>query len=289
VQDDGIQQHIIKTQHGHGYRFIAKITVYVDESSPVKMAISEDKVLPLQFAPRTHRQSRRLALVSLLFVFAWITSLWQLSFQLPATSGVLSTTRREPIREVAQTKGKLCRWWIPATDNQLALDSLLRGWDYYSLLTPEANAQARQMFQRATELDPSYAAAYASLGWLYWRAWLSSGQDPYDLERASLQVQKAIALDVSCPHTHLLLANVYLMQKQHTKAIAEAEQAIALDPTCTRCYASLATILTFAGRLQEATLVEKAILNRAQVAGKLQTSRRQVNTSYKFPLSPDLP
>src|SRR5262249_51533164 len=154
VQDDGIQQHIIKTQHSHGYRFIAKVTVYVDSPPQDKQTISiaQDKVSPVHFGPKTYRPTRRMALLGLLLVFGWIASLWQFSFQLPATSGGLFGTRREAIRDVAQTAGKLCSWWIPATDNQPALDSLLRGWDYYSLLTPEADAQARQRFQHAIAL-----------------------------------------------------------------------------------------------------------------------------------------
>lgn len=260
VQDHGAQQHLIKTLHGLGYRFIAQITVPVDEPSPVKVAISEDKTFPIRLAPTTFRQSQRLTLVVLLFVCGWIMSVWQFSSRSSAMSGVLPVTRREAALKVTQTEGKLCRGWVLSTHNQAALNSLLRGWDYYNLLTPEANVQARQRFQHAVELDPSYAAAYASLGWLYWREWLSRSQDPHDLEQASLHMQKAIALDTSCPHTHLLLANVYLMQKRHTQAIAEAEQAVAFDPTCTRCYAALATILTFAGRPQEATLVEQTIL-----------------------------
>lgn len=289
VQDDGLQQQIIKTQHGHGYRFVAGVTVSVDELSPKKSRPAADKVLPVQLAPRTYRQGRRLVLISLLFIFGWIASLWQISFRLPATSGGFPRAKLETVLEVTRTEGKLCRQWILSTDNQIALDSLLRGWDYYSLRTPEANVRAQQMFQRAIELDPHYAAAYASLGWLYWREWLSWSQDSHSLEQASLQVQKAIALDTSCLHAHLLLANVYLMQKRHAQAIAEAEQAIALDPTCARCYASLATILTFAGRPQEATLVERAIFDRAQVAGKSQTSRSQVDTSHKFAPYPELP
>ncbi len=276
VLDDGLQQQVIKTQHGHGYRFIAQITMHVDEPFPAKVAISEDKALPIQLASRTYRQSGRLALVGLLFIFGWLTSLWQFSFRLPTTSGVLSTTRREAAPQVTQTDGKLCRGWVLSTNNQAALNSLLRGWDYYDLLTPEANVQARQMFQHAIELDPSYAAAYASLGWIYWREWLSWSQDPHNLEQASLQLQKAIALDASCLHTHLLLANVYLMQKRHVEAIAEAERAIALDPTCARCYTALATILTFAGRLQEAALVEKAILRyRASFTEKRHGAKRR--------------
>ncbi|HKA52474.1 MAG TPA: winged helix-turn-helix domain-containing protein [Candidatus Binatia bacterium] len=259
VQDHGTRQRLIKTPHGHGYRFIAQVTVPVDDPSPAKVVIPEDQGLPIRLASRTDRQGRRLALLGLLFIFGWVTSLWQVSFRSSAIPGVLPVTRQEAIPEVTQTEGKLCQGWVLSTHNQAALDSLLRGWDYYNLLTQEAHVQARRRFQHAVELDPSYAAAYASLGWLYWREWLSSGQDPHDLERASLHMQKAIALDASCPHTHVLLANVYLMQKRHTQAVAEAEQAIALDPTCTRCYTELATILTFAGRPQEAALVENAL------------------------------
>jgi DNA-binding winged helix-turn-helix (wHTH) protein len=291
VQDNGTQQRIIKTLHGHGYRFIAQITMRVDEPSPMKVAISEDKALPIQLASSTYRQSRRLALVSFLLVFGWLTSLWQISFRLTAMPGVLATVAgREFALEVTQTEGKLCRGWVLSTNNQAAFNSLLRGWDYSNLLTPEANVQARQLFQRAMELDPTYAAAYASLGWLYWREWLSSSQEARHLEQASLQMQKVIALDTSCLHAHLLLANVYLMQKRHAQAIAAAEQAIALDPTCTPCYTVLATILTFAGRPQEATVVEKALfLNRTQGTGKSQTNRRQVSTNHQFTLYPDLP
>jgi adenylate cyclase len=50
------------------------------------------------------------------------------------------------------------------TDNLTAYDSLLRGLEYFNRYTPEAHAQARQMFERALEQDPEYADAYALLG-----------------------------------------------------------------------------------------------------------------------------
>src|SRR4030095_520260 len=55
------------------------------------------------------------------------------------------------------------------TDNVEAYDSLLRGRTYYLRYTPEANAQARQQFEKAVALDPQYAEAYVLLGWTYWR------------------------------------------------------------------------------------------------------------------------
>ncbi len=50
------------------------------------------------------------------------------------------------------------------TENLNAYDSFLRGMEYNWRLTKEANAQARQMFEHAIELDPTYAAAFAALG-----------------------------------------------------------------------------------------------------------------------------
>src|SRR5712692_1670747 len=51
------------------------------------------------------------------------------------------------------------------TDNLEAYDYLLHGLEYVSRVTQESFAQARQMFEKALELDPEYAAAYAWLGY----------------------------------------------------------------------------------------------------------------------------
>src|SRR5215813_9534162 len=111
----------------------------------------------------------------------------------------------------------------------------LDAYDYYLrgggsvFLTKEANAQARQMCERALELDPQYAAAYARLSLTYWFEWFSYGGQDQTLERASELAQKAIALDESLPIAHLTLGWVYLMKKQHDQAQTEMERAITLD------------------------------------------------------------
>ena len=53
---------------------------------------------------------------------------------------------------------------------------------------------------------------------------------------------------------------MYVLKRQHELAIAAAERAITLDPSYAYGYASLAEILNFAGRPEEAVglLVEKA-------------------------------
>src|SRR5713101_4806110 len=46
------------------------------------------------------------------------------------------------------------------TNNLEAYDDFLRGCEYYWSFTKEGNAKARQMFEKAIELDPKYADAY---------------------------------------------------------------------------------------------------------------------------------
>jgi tetratricopeptide (TPR) repeat protein len=147
------------------------------------------------------------------------------------------------------------------TDNLEAYDYYLRGAEYYRRFTKERNAQARQMFEKATELDPQYAAAYADLGRTYSQEWAWQwSQDPQILERAFALAQQAIALDDSLPVAHRILGGVYLWKKQHDLAAAEGERAIALDPNDADNYWTLSLTLNFAGRPEEAIrLAEQAM------------------------------
>ena len=71
------------------------------------------------------------------------------------------------------------------------------------------------MFKKAIELDPSYAAAYAALGWVYLQEWqLQWTRDPEDLERAFELAQKAIALDDSLANCHSLLSQIVPLEEE---------------------------------------------------------------------------
>jgi adenylate cyclase len=147
------------------------------------------------------------------------------------------------------------------TDNLEAYDYFLRGIEYCCRFTKEANAQGRQMWEKAVELDPQYAEAYAWLGLAYWQAWFFQwSPDPQNLERAFALEQKALALDDSLPTTHFQLSNLYLSKKQYDQALAEAERAIALDPNYADAYWVMGNILNFVGRPQETFgVMEKAL------------------------------
>ncbi len=138
------------------------------------------------------------------------------------------------------------------TDNLEAYDAFLRGIESFFRYTQEANAQARQLWEKAVALDPQYAEAYAYLSWTYYREWiLRWSTDPQNLEHALALAQQAVALDDSLPVAHSVLSFVYAQKQQYDQAIAEGERAIALDPNNADSYTWLAAALLFAGRPED--------------------------------------
>jgi TolB-like protein/Flp pilus assembly protein TadD len=147
------------------------------------------------------------------------------------------------------------------TDNLEAYDAFLRAVEYCQRLTKEANAQARQLFEKALALDPQYAEAYAWLSGTYWLEWVYRwSADPQTLEHALALAQQAVALDDSLPQAHGILSWVYGLKQQSDQAIAEGKRAIALDPNNADSYAGQAQVLLMAGRPEEALrAVEQAM------------------------------
>jgi adenylate cyclase len=147
------------------------------------------------------------------------------------------------------------------TDSLEAYDFYLRGADYLWQTTKEANMRARQMFEKAIELDPRYAEAHALLASTYFFDYgFQWSQEPHLLERVFQEVQAAITIDASLPMGHSILARAYLEKRQHEQAIAAAERAITLDPNWADGYRTLSEILRFSQRPQEAVaLAEKAM------------------------------
>ena len=83
------------------------------------------------------------------------------------------------------------------TSNLAAYEYVFRGRDALSHETRVSNDEASELFQRAIDLDPNYADAYAALGGSYYEA-VVSGWSQFrgdDLERAEALAQKALALD----------------------------------------------------------------------------------------------
>ena len=164
--------------------------------------------------------------------------------------------------EVKLTEGESAQLYAKGTENLEAYLRVLKGREYLYRLNKEDNARARKMCKEAIALDPEYPMPFAILGWTHWHdvflGWTKSPRE--SMKRAVESAQKSIALDDSFPLARGLLSAVYLMQRQHDKAILEAEKAVALDPNSADDHARLGNVFNFAGRPEEAILaIEKAI------------------------------
>ena len=98
------------------------------------------------------------------------------------------------------------------TESLAAYEYVLRGREHFSRATHDSNDEAQDMFQRAIDLDPSYAAAYAELGLSLIEA-VASGWTEFiadDLARAETLAQKALSLDSASTTAYRLLAEVHM-------------------------------------------------------------------------------
>ncbi len=148
-----------------------------------------------------------------------------------------------------------------STENLEAYDDLLRGTGYLLSLTKDGNAKARQMLEKALELDPRYSLAYALLGLNYYLgSALSFNQHPDDLEQSLYLARQAAALDDSLAVAHGVLGQTYLAKEQYEQALTEAQRCITLDPNTALCYSALGAVLAIQGSPSEAiAAIEKAM------------------------------
>jgi TolB-like protein/class 3 adenylate cyclase len=166
---------------------------------------------------------------------------------------------------VQLTAGEQQRVARKETEVPEAYDAFLQGWQHYLRQNPENFRTAISYFEKAVELDPEYARAYAALAATYMqvskRFWhtkvgLRYLHDPRFLAEEFLQ--KAL-LDPT-PLAHQVAAGMLSQQGRHEEAIAEAERAISIDPNDADGYIALAGALSLAGRPEEAhQLVQQAM------------------------------
>ncbi|MBW1800575.1 MAG: tetratricopeptide repeat protein, partial [Deltaproteobacteria bacterium] len=147
------------------------------------------------------------------------------------------------------------------TDDTEAYDFYLRGLESLFLMTEEENIQARQMFERALDLDPGFAAAYAYMGLTHWVEWsMGWSQDQQSLEQAFELSKKSLERDNSLPAAHRILGEVYLWEKKHDLAIGELKKCISLNPNDADANVALGNALNWAGEPEKVfELVNKAM------------------------------
>ena len=155
---------------------------------------------------------------------------------------------------VKLTRAEQERILAKPTNNLAAYEYVLRGREAFSQETRDDNDEARELFQRAIDLDPNYADAYAALGDSYYAAVISGWSEFRDEElgRAEALALKSIALDPTTTRGYQLLAMIHLYRKRYDLAIAQIDRALEINPSDADSYAFRGSFLVWAGKAAEA-------------------------------------
>jgi adenylate cyclase len=140
------------------------------------------------------------------------------------------------------------------TSNLAAYEYVLRGRGAMSHDTRDSNYEASGLFQRAIDLDPTYADAYAALGFAYFEAVVSGWSEfrTDDLERAEALAKKALVLDPATTRAYHVLSQINVFRKRYDLALAQIDRALEFNPSDADNYTYRGTILVWAGRAAEA-------------------------------------
>ncbi len=140
------------------------------------------------------------------------------------------------------------------TGSSAAYEYFLHGRNRFFLYaSKDDNRKARELYQRAIELDPDFALAYAMFAWTYafeaMNGWSDVRED--SLAHARALANRAVEIDKELPVAYFVMGLVYRERGEYMKALVEAEKAIAIDPNYANAHVLLATLLYYAGRPQE--------------------------------------
>jgi adenylate cyclase len=141
------------------------------------------------------------------------------------------------------------------TASSEAYDYYMRGLQQESFFTKEGSLESLRLFEKALELDPTFAAAMGKLATAHTLVaesdWSPAPKE--SLETARLLAEKAVVLDSDLPQAHWAVARVYSRKGlfDGDRAVASLQKAIALDPNYADGHALLANIMVFVGRSEE--------------------------------------
>lgn len=149
------------------------------------------------------------------------------------------------------------------TGHTSAYDWYLRGRHHFHQMTAATAVRALECFQRATEIDPTYALAWAGLADLHTGRLFSSEAAPAAIgDVARMAAMRAIQHGALVPEAHIALARVLmLLDWSLSEAEVHLRRALTLDPSSADAHWVLARALSHQGRHAQA--LDAALRGRA--------------------------
>jgi TolB-like protein/Flp pilus assembly protein TadD len=111
-----------------------------------------------------------------------------------------------------------------------AYDLFLRGQGYFAKHSAEDTVYARQMFEKALEVDPEFGRAWAGLAYTYGFEYMYFNASEVNRDEALRTSQQALKLASGLAESHISAGIANCMVQNYESAEAEFEQAIELDP-----------------------------------------------------------
>ena len=168
----------------------------------------------------------------------------------------------EIVRALALKLGPEVRKTLKKADtgNLEAYDIFLQGRNLFIQFSKDTTYRSRQYFEKAIELDPKYAHAYALLAWTYafehTNGWNVADQPLLTAEKLA---DRAIALDDKMPVAYFAKGLAFRERREYAKALAEARKSIDIDPNYANGHVLMATLLYYSGQPAEGLkMIDKA-------------------------------
>jgi serine/threonine protein kinase/tetratricopeptide (TPR) repeat protein len=116
------------------------------------------------------------------------------------------------------------------TDEPEAYDAYLRGHALLGYFSKQELEAARGHFERALDIDPDYAPAYAGLASVEAHWYRNIEADEAGLERGAQFARRALDLDPELPRAHFAMGEILGVQYDYLGAAKKFREAISLEP-----------------------------------------------------------
>ena len=160
------------------------------------------------------------------------------------------------------TDGEQDRLRFESSANLEAFLKTLKALDYLMNNNRDDNVLAREELKDVIAMSPEYSEAYVYLAFTHINdLWYGAENPIISYAEATKSINIALQLDKDNYDAYIALGFLYLMRRQHEKAIASVEHALTLNTNGADAYSALGYILFNADQPAEAVQVlQKAIL-----------------------------
>ena len=120
-------------------------------------------------------------------------------------------------------------------------------WHMYRF-TKEENEKAQHFFEKAVQLDPTFARAHAGLSFTHWQNAFQNWADPKrEMDRAFATAGQSLLADDRDPAAHWAMGRAFWLRGNHDESVNELERAVDLSPNFALGHYTLSFVHSQAG------------------------------------------